>query len=195
MYPALAVIGRRLGVPSGTHDFDGTVHSLESDYSRSSDLPPWQRAVWWLAIAPPVALLAAAIMAMRIATSMLRAPHTRSLSASPLTYGLGGVIIGDWLARRRHCLIRVWRLDTPLGARLVRIAIPPSHPSDVRIGDTLRCWARSHRDGTFSADQADNLSSGERIAPARPSPLIVFAASGWTALLIVALLQVASAHA
>lgn len=195
MHPALEVTGRRLGLALGSHNLEGAVYALGSDHARRSDAPPWSRAVWGLAIGPTVAVLFAVLAAVRIATSMLRGTATRARSAAPLTYGLGGFILGDALARHRHALVQLWRLDTPVGARLIRVAISPSHPSDVRVGDTLQCWVRSHRDGSFSADRAHNLTTGERISPPRPSPLLMLGATAWTGLLLLALLHVLITHA
>jgi hypothetical protein len=54
---------------------------------------------------------------------------------------------------------------------------------------------RAHPDGTFSVDRADNLTTGERITPERPSPLLAFAAAAWTAILLIVLLQILVAQA
>jgi hypothetical protein len=195
MHPALEAAGRRLGFALGDPNLEGSIYAISSDHARASDASPWTRAIWWLAVAPTAAMLVALFAAARIASSMLRGGSTRSRSAAPLTYGLGGYVLGDALARRRQTLVQFWRLDTPVGARILRIAIPPSHPSDVRTGDALQCWVRAHRDGTFSVDRADNLTTGERITPQRPSPLLLLAAAVWMAILLIVLLQALLAQA
>lgn len=185
MHPALEVAGRRLGFALGDPNLAGSIYAISSDQARASDASPWTRAIWWLAVAPTAAVIFALFAATRIAASMVRGARTRSPSVTPLTYGLGGFILGDALARRRNALVQFWRLDTPVGARLVRIAIPPSHPSDVRIGDAVQCWVRAHRDGTFSVDRADNLATGERITPQRPSLALVAGAAAWLGILLI----------
>ena len=188
MSAVLEATGRRLGFVSGNYDLEGRVYSVESDNGRASDPPPWSRATRWLAIAPTLGLLVAAALSIRMITSMFRGSGTQARAATPLASGLGGFILGDHLARRRPALVQVWRLDTGGGSRLVRIAIPPSHPSDVRVGDTLRCWVRPNRDGSFSVDRADNLRTGQMIVPTRPSALIIFGAAAWTGLFLFVVL-------
>lgn len=194
MRPAVEAAGRRLGLTVGSHNLEGSVYALESDYARSCDAPPWSRLTRSLAVGPAVAVLFAVLVATSILASMLRRAGPRPV-ASLLTYSVGGFILGDLLARRRHTLARVWRLDTPGGARVVRISIPPSHASDVRLGDVLHCWVRVHRDGSCSADLAENLMTGERITPLRPSALLVFTATAWMAVLVVVVLHALVAHA
>jgi hypothetical protein len=195
MRAAIESTGRRLGLACGPHNLEGSVYALAADRARPSDTPPWFRALRWLVLAPVVCTLIATALASRFLAGFLlprRRPHS---TPSALTYGLGGLVLGDVLARRRESLVQVWRLDTPTGARVVvRIGIPPSHASDVRVGDALMCWVRPQWDGTLAADRADNLRTGERISPRRPSRFVLAAVAVCAALLVVALLQASLAH-
>lgn len=194
MRPALLAAARRVGYACGPHTVAGVVYALGTDERRSSDTPPWLQITRWLVLAPLACALIASAVSARLLAGLLPARRPRS-NASPLTYGLAGFLLGDFTSQRRHKLVQVWRLDTQQGARVLRVAIPPAHRSDVRVGDTVLCWVRPLRDGTFATDRAENLRTGERISPSRQSPVLLVLACGYALLFTVLAASVLLTHA
>ena len=177
-------LARALGLKSGPPDLGGTVHSIVLDRLDGSDHPAWARALTTLALAPTIGVIAAVTLLGSALARYLRPTSHQRVKASPLTDGLIGFGLSEFLGKHDRAMIQVWKLDTGAGRRVVRIPINPSHAADVRANDRVACWGRAHQDGTFRAYHAINQSTGSQIDPAHVSALVIAGAAFWSFVLV-----------